>query len=263
LTKSQILTYLNAGKKKRGRKEFVFSDSPNIVIAKEDKMKKLVFITLVILAIPTICSAMPPRPGPYVSGFLGVTFPVTTDVTSTQYGPGAETFKDRVEFDPGINIGGSVGFDFGFLRLEGELSYKNGEMSTITEQISQTRITNVDGRVGALAMMLNAFFDLRNASRFTPYIGGGIGFANLHMNDTFGTETTTGNRTRLYRSDDDTVFAYQAGAGLEIALTNMFSLDLGYRYFGTTKAKFNNHSSTATEMRFESHNASIGFRVKF
>lgn len=227
------------------------------------KKRLIVFIALTILAIPTICSAMPPRPGPYVSGFLGVSLPVNTDVTSTQFSPGAKTFNDRVEFDPYIQIGGSGGFDFGFLRIEGELSYKNAEMSAITEQISQTRIANVDGRVGALAIMFNAFFDLRNPSPVTPYIGGGVGLATLHLSDTFGTETNTGYRARLYESGDDTVFAYQAGAGLEIALTKMLSLDLGYRYFGTAKAKFNRNAYTATELKFESHNASVGFRVKF
>ncbi len=227
------------------------------------KKKLIAFITLVTLSLPAICLATPPHPGPYVSGFMGVSALTNTDVTSTTFGPGATTFDDRVEFDPGINIGGAGGFDFGFLRVEGELSYKNGEMSKITEQISGTRFANVDGRLGALAMMFNAFLDLHNATRVTPYVGGGVGFATLHLSETVGTATTSGNRSRLYRSDDDTVFAYQVGAGLEIALTQMFSLDLGYRYFGTAKAKFNNHSSTATELKLESHNASVGFRIKF
>ena len=227
------------------------------------KKRLIVFVALAILAIPAIGSALPPRPGPYVSGFLGVSLPVDTEVTSTQYGPGIKTFNDRIEFDPSISIGGSGGFDFGYLRIEGELSYRNGEMSSITEKISQTKFANVDGRVGVSAMMFNAFFDMRNPSPVTPYIGGGIGFATLNLGDTYGTDTNTGYRERLYRSDDDTVFAYQAGAGLEIALTRMLSLDLGYRYFGTAKAKFNRNTSTATEMKFESHNASVGFRVKF
>jgi opacity protein-like surface antigen len=227
------------------------------------KKRLIFFVALAILIIPTICSALPPRPGPYVSGFLGVSLPVDTDVTSTQYGPGTKTFNDRVEFDPSIHIGGSGGFDFGFLRIEGELSYKKGEMSSITEKTSQTRFANVDGRVGASALMFNAFFDIRNPSPVTPYIGGGIGFATLNLSDTFGTDANTGFRTRLYDSDNDTVFAYQAGAGLEIALTRMLSLDLGYRYFGTAKAKFNRNTSTVTEMKFESHNASVGLRVKF
>jgi len=227
------------------------------------KKRLIVFVGLAILSIPTISSAMPPRPGPYVSGFIGVSLPVDTDVTSTQYGPGVRTFNDRIDFDPGVNIGGSGGFDFGFLRIEGELSYKGSEMSSITEKISQTSFSNVDGRVGAFAMMGNVFLDLRNPSPVTPYIGGGIGFATLHLSDTFGTETTTGYRTRLYESDDDTVFAYQAGAGLEIAFTKMLSLDIGYRYFGTAKAKFNRNNNAASELKFESHNASVGLRVKF
>ena len=206
------------------------------------KKKLIAFIALVTLSLPSICLASPPEPGPYMSGFIGVSALTNTDVTSTTFGPGATTFNDRIEFDPGVNIGGAGGFDFGFLRLEGELSYKNGEMSKITEQISGTRFANVDGRLGALAMMFNAFLDLHNATRVTPYVGGGVGFATLHLSETFGTDTTTGNRSRLYRSDDDTVFAYQAGAGLEIAFTQRFSLDLGYRYFGTAKAKFNNRS---------------------
>ncbi|MBA4423822.1 MAG: porin family protein, partial [Syntrophus sp. (in: bacteria)] len=90
-----------------------------------------------------------------------------------------------------------------------------------------------------------------------------VGFATLYLSDTFGTDTNTGYRERLYRSDDDTVFAYQAGAGLEIAFTKILSLDLGYRYFGTAKGNFNRNTSTATELKFESHNASVGFRVKF
>jgi opacity protein-like surface antigen len=226
------------------------------------KKKLIAFAALVTLSLPAICSAMPPQPGPYASGFAGVSVPTNTDVTSTTFGPGATTFNDRVEFDPGINIGGAGGYDFGYLRVEGELSYKNGEMSNITEQISGTKFANVDGRLGALAVMFNAFLDLHNDTRVTPYFGGGVGFANLHLSDTFGTSTATGNRSRLYRSDDDTVFAYQAGAGLEIALTKMLSLDLGYRYFGTTKAKFDKNSST-TELKFESHNASIGIRIRF
>jgi opacity protein-like surface antigen len=228
-------------------------------------MKKsvIVFFALAILAMPSICSAMPPRPGPYVSGFLGASFPLEMDVTSTQYGYGTKTYNDRLEFDPSIYVGGSGGFDFGFLRIEGELSYKNWEMSSLTEQTGQTRFANVDGSVGAFAMMCNAFFDLRNASPVTPYIGGGVGVATLYLSDTYATETSTGYRTRVYESNDATVFAYQAGAGIEIALTKMLSLDIGYRYFGTAKAKFDNHTATTTELKFESHNASVGLRVKF
>lgn len=227
------------------------------------KKRLIVIATFVILVIPVVCFALPPQSGPYASGFLGVTFPMTTDITSTQYGPRARNFNDRVEFNPGFLAGGSGGYDFGYIRVEGELSYRYAEMSKITEQISQTTFNHVNGNVGLTALMFNAFFDLRNPSPVTPYIGGGVGFATLHLNETYGTDATTGIRGRLYRSDDETVFAYQVGAGLEIALTKMLSLDIGYRYFGTAKAIFNTETSMSSEMRFEGHNTSIGIRVKF
>lgn len=227
------------------------------------KKKLVVFVALATLSLPMICLADPPRPGPYASGFIGLSLPMGTDVTSTTLGPGSTTFNDRVEFDTGIHVGGAGGYDFGFLRLEGELSYKNGEISKITEQNRGTRITAVDGRLGATALMCNLFFDIHNATPVTPYIGGGAGFATLYLSDTYGREVQTGDRVRVYRSGDDSVFAYQVGAGLEIAFNRRFSLDLGYRYFGTTKAKFNSRSSMETELRLESHNAAVGFRVKF
>jgi opacity protein-like surface antigen len=223
----------------------------------------IVFIAIVTLTIPTIGLATPPRPGTYISGFVGAAFPVSMDVTATEYDHGARTYNDKVEFDPNLNIGGSSGFDFGFVRIEGELAYKHGEMSSIINQTSQVKYANVDGRVGVFSMMVNTFFDLRNPSPVTPYIGGGIGLATLSLGDTYATNPSTGYRVWLYESGSNTVFAYQAGAGLEIALNNRLSLDLGYRYFGTAKTNFNKSSYVTTEMEFRSHNASVGLRWKW
>jgi len=190
---------------------------------------------------------------------MGVSAPRNADVTGYDYFNGIP-FDERVEFDPGINIGGTGGFDYGLVRLEGELSYKHGEMATITDS-SGVQYRNVDGTVGALAMMFNVFMDLHNPSPVTPYFGGGIGVAALHLSDTFG--TSDGSRTLLYLEDDDSVFAYQVGAGLEIALNRSLSLDLGYRYFATTKGRFDSSYDIDTELKFQSHNAAVGLRVKF
>jgi len=210
------------------------------------KGRLLAFFTLVTLAAPAICAATPPRPGPYVSAFAGLTIPY--DVTATSRS-GAR--HDDIEFDPSVNVGATGGYDTGIVRFEGELSYKNAEMARISNH------TDVDGRIGVLAMMGNAFLDLHNPSPITPYFGGGVGFAALHQNKTFSAEG------RVYRADDDAVFAYQFGGGLEIALNNRFSLDFGYRYFRTSKATFNNGSFDEDQMRFESHNLAGAFRMKF
>lgn len=219
------------------------------------------FILLAILAtimIPALCQAAPSHPGPYFSGFFGASFPHTADVTGFDYFVN-KPFDERVELDPGVNIGATGGFDFGYFRMEGELSYKNGDITTISDRSGAYRYHNVDGTLGAFAMMFNTFFDLHNSSPVTPYLGGGIGFATVHLSDTF----VPGDPVPIYQADDDSVFAYQAGAGLEIAFNRTLSLDLGYRYFATSKARFDTNRDITTELTFQSHNAAAGLRVKF
>jgi opacity protein-like surface antigen len=226
--------------------------------------KRLSFLAaLIVIAIPAVSPAAPIRPGPYVSGFIGAGAAQDTNVTTTIFGPVGGTINDRVEFDPSIYLGGTGGFDFGYVRLEGELSYKHSEITTVNDKTNNVRYANVDGSIGALAMMFNTFINLRNDTPITPYFGGGVGFATLHLSDTSGVNTTTGTPTALYQSDNDTVFAYQAGAGVEIALNRRVSLDLGYRYFGTSTATFNKDVITTTDLIYRSHNGAIGVRVKF
>ncbi len=223
------------------------------------KMNLIVIAALAALMIPTICSAIPLVPSPYVSVFAGVSIPENTNVTTNDFDQN-RTFNDQVEFDTGVYAGGTAGFDFGLLRLEGELSYRHSDIKSITDKSDGFRFQNVDGNLGALSFMANAFVDLHNPSPITPYFGGGVGFAVLNLSDTFAGAPS---RVLLYPNGSETVFAYQVGAGLEIALNRMFSLDLGYRYFGTDKANFESDSISTTNLKLESHNAMVGLRMIF
>lgn len=225
-------------------------------------IQKLTIISAaLLLALPSIGAAAEPHSGAYVSGFVGVSVPGESDVTNDYAGNPPTSDQDRIEFDPGIYIGGTGGYDFGYLRLEGEISYRNSEIDSITNSIDG-RYGNLDGDLGVSAFMANAFFDLHNDSRVTPYLGDGIGFAVLNLSDASGTDRNY-NYWDLYNEDDDTVFAYQVGAGVEIALNPRYSLDLGYRYFGTDTANFNDDIFQTSKMKFESHNVTIGFRATF
>lgn len=136
-------------------------------------MKRISAVVAVVAlcAVPVVAGATPPRPGGYVSGFFGVSAAADTDVTSidNQFG---DVFNDRVEYDPNIYVGGTGGYDFGHFRLEGELSYKHAEISSITDDTG-FRFRGVDGNLGALAFMANAFVDVHNNTPVTPYFGGG------------------------------------------------------------------------------------------
>ncbi len=214
-------------------------------------------------AIPAASFASPARPGSYMSLFLGASAQQDTTATISEFNP-VTTKNAQVQFDPGINVGGTAGYDFGFLRLEGEVSYKQGEISSVSEQAFGTRYVNVDGHLGAFAMMINGFFDLHNESPITPYLGGGMGFASLNLSKTRGVDANTGALNyHIFQSDDDSVFAYQAGAGMEVALNQRFSFDLGYRYFCTSRGSFRKDWPNSTDLKLESHNAAVGLRLKF
>ena len=78
------------------------------------KRSLIVLVALVTLSVPVVCAAAPPHPGPYAAGFLGVSAANDTDVSSTDFFTG-RSFNDRVEFDPGIFVGGA----FSALRSSG------------------------------------------------------------------------------------------------------------------------------------------------
>src|SRR5437016_1092031 len=95
------------------------------------KRTLVVIAALTTLAIPAICPAASARPGAYMSGFLGFSVSPDTNVASSDFITN-DNFNDRVEFDPNINIGGTGGYDFGIVRLEGELSYKHAGIGAVT-----------------------------------------------------------------------------------------------------------------------------------
>jgi opacity protein-like surface antigen len=213
-----------------------------------------------LFASVSTASARPVRPGPYLTGFLGVSMPNDSGIfTATSSGFADET----IGFDAGINTGAALGYDFGYMRMEGELSYKHNSLSSISDNSNPANsYRNIDGSVSVLATMFNAFFTLRNDSPITPYIGGGLGAATVYISDSYAS-INGAPRDLVYSKDNDTVFAYQFGTGVEIALRPRYSLDIGYRYFATDKTSFTNGLFYSNGLKVENHNVSVGLRVRF
>lgn len=216
-------------------------------------MKKtlLTLAAVALLLLPAMAGAAQGRPGGYASVFLGMS--VMEDTDANTYLPPVAI--ENIEFDPGVYVGGTLGYDFRGIRLEGELSYRQNDMDSITD--SAGPYAGVDGDVGIFAVMANAFMDLHNDSPVTPYIGGGIGLATVYLSDTIA------DGGPFYDEDDDSVFAYQVGGGLGIALNRQTTLDLGYRYFGTETARFSSPMYLSTKFDTESHNFAVGLRLRF
>jgi opacity protein-like surface antigen len=188
-----------------------------------------------LLMLPGV--SLSATPGTYVSGQLGVTF-----LNGSNY---SEMVKyGTIEFKPGYAVGIAGGYNFGMLRVEGEIGYQKNDMDTASDCSGSTCVSgNISSDITALSFLINGYFDFVNSSRFTPYISGGIGMANLD----YKIENW---------SDYDSVFAYQVGAGIAYAINKHFTIDLKYRFFATEELK-------TTIGTFESHNVYLGVRYNF
>lgn len=137
---------------------------------------------------------------------------------------------NRSKYNSGYNGGGRIGFKDSPMRYEGEISYITAFPSQY--YINNVRQTGYSGQSSATAALANVYFDLPEmVIALTPYISGGIGYAYLSTN-----LTSTGPTTTYRFKETDSVFAYQGSVGLNYNFVNNYSLDIAYRYLGTSSA---------------------------
>jgi opacity protein-like surface antigen len=205
------------------------------------------FIVMAVFALVFITtSAQAADKGMYVSGNLGLTMLSDSDLSEG-------SINGEISFDPGIVIGGALGYDYGNIRAEGEITYRMSDMDEATIGFDPVFFPlcpctgSIDGDVSALSFMANGYYDFPVAnSSVAPYLGGGIGVANVSY-DFAG-----------IGDDSDLVFAYQLMAGIGFEINPSTTLTAGYTYFGTTDADFQGTKATV-----ESHNFSLGARFMF
>ncbi|ARM31504.1 outer membrane protein [Prosthecochloris sp. HL-130-GSB] len=166
---------------------------------------------------------------PYVSASAGLGF--LTDSTVEQNGVDV----DKVEYKTGFAVRGALGLDADMYRLEGEIGYQVNDIEGADDE-----------DVSILSFMANGYVDFESqGSALTPYVMAGLGVANVDF-DVDGSDM------------DDTVFAYQLGAGIAYQATPNVQLDLGYRYFATSDVEVGDGDY---ELDIDTHNIMAGVRV--
>jgi opacity protein-like surface antigen len=101
--------------------------------------------------------------------------------------------------------------------------------------------TRYAGLLSSTVGLANAYVDLGTWRGFTPYIGGGIGFARNEISDlhtsTVGSLTDAGTRAVITQYTSSTAsdnsqwnFAWALMAGASVAINDRLILDVGYRY---------------------------------
>ena len=176
--------------------------------------KKIFLITICLLMriyAPDVCVAG----GFYINGNGSLVSLQDTDLTESG-------ISREVSLDSGFGFGGGGGYDFDFLRAEAEIVYRKNNINKVSTVLRGN--VGGSGDISALSFMLNGFYDFKNRTFLTPYIGGGIGVALVDLS------TVTAETVRI-SGGDDTVFAYQLEAGFNNAINDSMSLDFGYRYF--------------------------------
>ncbi len=207
-------------------------------------MKKVlaVLLSLALFVGFTISTA---SAGMYISGNLGAVF--LNDADIDEDGDSGELTFDNggvATFALGTTIG-SAG------RIEAEVGARVNDFDDASVD-GYSGSVDMDKDVTTISFMGNAFYDFKNGSSFTPFLGAGLGFANVEYDiDSIGGYD-------INEKEDDTVVAYQFMLGGSFAATEQLSIDLQYRYFATDDPDLD-----GTDVEYHSHNAMVGLRYSF
>jgi len=153
----------------------------------------------------------------------------------------------------------AVGRDYGFIRFETELAYQKNDMDKITYKTAEdTFKLSTSGDVSSVSVLFNLYHDFKNNSPFTPFVTGGIGISRISSSSIRPPSEIANNDSLKIPSDNDTVFAYQVGAGVAYEAHESIFFDFKYRYFGTHDPKI-----SGVEMDYKNHILYLGLRLPF
>ncbi|MFI3270558.1 MAG: outer membrane beta-barrel protein [Pseudomonadota bacterium] len=118
-----------------------------------------------------------------------------------------------------------------------------------------------NGEIGINTLMLNAFYDFKNNSDFTPYVGVGAGIAWVSMKGDIAGAVG-------FASHTENNFAWNLTAGVAYEITENWSADLGYRYLNAGDAKTESTTIAGVTGHLEakdiaSHQIMLGVRYTY
>ena len=144
------------------------------------------------------------------------------------------------------------------LRAEAEIAYRMNDLDQAS--LAGTSI-DLEGDTTALSFMGNLWFDFLPDGTIRPFVGGGVGMAQVSLNDV--EVPALGGGT--FVDDSDMVFAYQLGGGIAFQVAPGLDLTAEYRYFATENPDFQLEGAGAPDAEYEysSHSVLFGFRYMF
>ncbi|MCB9995697.1 MAG: porin family protein [Rhodospirillales bacterium] len=208
-------------------------------------MKKLLLIMLCIICLSfKHASANENTKNLYFSGALGLSL---TD----NAGFNDQGIAGDVDFKGGANLAAALGFRVNnWFSTELEFSHRSTSIRSIN--VDGVGSFNTGGDSNVTAALLNVNLHMPTGTRLIPFISSGIGGAyhDASIDDVTG--------VLIGSSADDAGFAYQLGAGIDLALSEEFELWTGYRYFATSDPDLG-----GIDFDYSSHEWRLGMRKFF
>ena len=175
--------------------------------------------------------------GPYVSAAGGVSILHDNDVKVS--GVGTVT----ANYDTGYGMSIAAGYDFQPVRVEFDFGYKSTKLNKLTGPGGSAKI---DLDTNVMSYMVNGFFDFKNSTIVTPFVGAGVGLLN-------------GEFKQNGYSVDANAFGYQFIVGTAFNLNKNFAIDLSYRFQGAG----GDFSKDGVDVAYTSSNIFAGVRYTF
>lgn len=165
----------------------------------------------------------------------------------------------EVDFNDGWGALGTIGYKSpSNFRGELELGYRTNEVDSITGTPATTGATS--GDVHGWTIMGNVLYDVVNKSRFTPYIGAGLGAVAIDYDDVQTIAAGAANRI------DDTTWApaVQGIVGVTYNVRDNIGIFADYHYltaFADPRVKTS--SGVKTDIDYATHTVLAGVRFSF
>ena len=178
----------------------------------------------------------------------------------------------EVDHEDGWDLGAFLGYDFGFIRTEAEISYKEGDPDTLVAtapgipHFTNVPVTGnfdpVAGELSIVTAMANAMFDIGGNGGVGFSAGVGAGRAWVNANYITGVDFSQPNQGG-YLDDSDDNWAWQGIAAIRIPVTEDAELGLKYRYLNTQQMVRVDRIGRANAFEIASHSALVTFIANF
>lgn len=190
--------------------------------------------------------------GWYLTVGAGAVWPGNIDFFGN-VAPATATSQPRgvLSQNAGFSVDGGVGYDFGAIRTELTYGYSAPSVDQVVSRNLGTTVSS-SGKINKNDILLSAYWDVLPFSRFTPYIGGGVGYSNLSTPSFTAGDFRTSSRNKG-------LFGWQAKAGISYALAYNWDVYAEGTFSGTG----NPHFESVNFSSYSDVGAKLGFRYRF